>query len=198
MLALRKRVADGQSQAVTEFWTNVEKSGAPLIEPIAGSEQSLLTTFLWKGKPDTRNVLLLRPRLSYARPDDFFLSHLPGTDIWFRTIRIQRGMRIYYQLSPDDPLGQRPQGKWPRKPQADPLNPKRDNPDTSVPLERSRSLLELPGALLQPWYAKRSEVPRYTRTEREISSERLKSARKVLVYTPPGFSAGHAPSPAST
>ncbi len=195
LLQLRKRVAEGQSAALAEFWTSIEKSGTPILETIVGTEESVLTTFVWRGRPETKNVLLLWPRLSYARPDDYFFSKIPGTDVWFKTLKVRRGMRIYYQVSPDDPLGQRPEGKWPRKSQADPLNPKRDNPDRSVPPESIRSLLELPGALPQPWYAKRSDVLRYSLVEKEISSKQLASTRKVLVYTPPGFSAQHEPYP---
>jgi enterochelin esterase family protein len=195
LLEFRKRVAEGQFAAVTEFWTSIEKSGSPIVEPIAGSQESVLVTFVWKGKPETKNVFLLWPRLSYARPDDYFFSHLPGADVWFKTLKVQRGMRIHYQLSPDDPLGQRPEGRWSRRAQADPLNPKRDNPDRSVPPEHVRSLLELPGALPQPWYAKRLGVPRYSQIEKEISSQVLKSVRKIFVYTPPGFSAQHQPYP---
>ena len=194
LLELRRDLAQGRSQALLEFWRKIEQSGSPMIEPMAGAEESLLATFVWKGS-ETKNVLLLWPRLSLARPDDYFFSRVPGTDLWFKSLKVRRGTRLYYQVSPDDPLGQRPEGKWKRKAQADPLNPRRDNDDKSVPLERVRSLLELPGAPPQPWYAKRSDVPSYVRAEQEIASTRLMSTRKVLVYTPPGFSTQHSPYP---
>jgi hypothetical protein len=88
--------------------------------------------------------------MALARPDDYFMLHVRETDLWFNTQKIRRGMRAYCQLSPDDPLGQRPEGTWNRKAQADPLNPKRDSDDPAMPLERARSLFELPGALRQP------------------------------------------------
>ena len=136
ILQLRKNIADGQPMTVVDFWRNVEKTGTPLIEAVAGSDRSVLATFVWRGRPETKNIFLLWPRLSYARPDDYFFSHIQGTDVWFKTIKLRSDTRIYYQISPDDPLGQRPEGKWPRKAQADPLNPKRDN--KTRPRRRSR------------------------------------------------------------
>jgi enterochelin esterase family protein len=62
-------------------------------------------------------------------------------------------------------------------------------------MERLRSLLELPGAFPQPWYTERADVARYTRTEKQIASKPLASTRKILVYTPPGFSSQHEPYP---
>jgi len=181
--------------AVADFWKNVEKSGTPLIEAVPGSNRSVLATFVWKGKPATKNVFLLWPRLSYAHPDDYFFSHIPGTDIWFKTIKLRSDMRIYYQISPDDPLGERPEGQWTRNAQADPLNPKRDNNDASAAPEQVRSLLEMPDVRSEPWYIKRPDVARYSSSELEIQSAKLKSKRKVKVYLPPGFSAQQRPYP---
>jgi len=196
ILQLRKSIADGgQVMAVADFWKNVEKSGTPLIEAVPGSNRSVLATFVWKGKPATKNVFLLWPRLSYAHPDDYFFSHIPGTDIWFKTIKLRSDMRIYYQISPDDPLGERPEGQWTRNAQADPLNPKRDNNDASAAPEQVRSLLEMPDVRSEPWYIKRPDVARYSSSELEIQSAKLKSKRKVKVYLPPGFSAQQRPYP---
>jgi enterochelin esterase-like enzyme len=194
VLQLRKVLSEGNPRALSEFWGNISQSGSPLVEPIVDDEASFLVTFIWKGAPSTKNVLLIWPRLTFARADGYFFSHLPGTDLWFKTLKIRRGARIYYQVSPDDPLGQRPEGKWARKTQPDPLNPKRDSDETAS-LESVHSLLELPGARPQPWYQKRSNVPRYDVTEREIASSTLKGTRKVLVYSPPGFSTTQGPYP---
>ncbi len=195
ILQLRKNIADGQPMTVVDFWRNVEKTGTPLIEAVAGSDRSVLATFVWRGRPETKNIFLLWPRLSYARPDDYFFSHIQGTDVWFKTIKLRSDTRIYYQISPDDPLGQRPEGKWPRKAQADPLNPKRDNNDASAAPEQVRSLLEMPDVRQQPWYIKRPGVARYSSLELEIQSAKLKSKRKFKVYLPPGFSAQQRPYP---
>jgi len=194
ILELRKAISQGQPAAIANFWARVQGSGSPIVETL-DSQSAVLTTFIWRGGSETKNVLLLWPRLSFAHPDDYFFSRIPESDIWFKTLRIPRSTRIYYQISPDDPLGQRPEGKWPRKAQGDPLNPQREDPDMSIPIERVRSLLQLPGALAQPWYMKRSDVPRYSSLEQDIPTEHLKTRRKIIVYLPPGFSAQHDPYP---
>lgn len=214
VLQVRKDIMDRQRDAVESFWKSVERTGAPLVEPLDeraqeqpksttitqasekhGSSESLLVTFVWKGTPETKNVLVGWPRLALANPDAYFMSHVEGTDLWFKTLKLRRGTRIYYQLSPNDPLGERPEGNWSRTSQADPLNPKRDPDDRNVPLDRVRSLLELPGALPQPWYAKRTDVRHYSVTEESIHSQHLNGERKVLIYTPPGYSAQNPPYP---
>jgi hypothetical protein len=84
ILQFRKDIADGRPATIVEFWKRVQKSGTPLIEAVARSDRIVLATFVWKGRPQTKNVFLLWPRLSYARPDDYFFSHIRGTDVWFK------------------------------------------------------------------------------------------------------------------
>jgi enterochelin esterase-like enzyme len=195
MLQLRKNIMDEKSGAIQEFWKSMEKSGAPIVELVADSKDSFLVTFVWKGSADTKNVLVDWPRLANAFPDQYLMSHIDGTDVWFKTMKVRRGTRMYYTLSPNDPAGERPESKWQRREQADPFNSKRDPDDPSIPPDRARSLLELPGALPQPWYEKRSGVPRYSMVEEKIKSVPLNSERRILVYTPPGYSKEHAPYP---
>jgi len=71
LLQLRKSLIDGRSEALSDFWKAVEKSGSPVVEA-ANSESSFLITFVWKGTPETKNVLLIWPRLTFARPDSYF------------------------------------------------------------------------------------------------------------------------------
>lgn len=192
ILQLRQQIADGHNAAPAEFWKRIAQSGAPLVEPLEGSQRSALVTFVWKGSAETKNVFLVWPRLSSARPDDYFFSNLPGTDIWFKTLKVRNDARMYYQISPDDPRGERPPAKRPRRAQADPLNPKREGEGSAAEV---RSLLELPQARPQPWYAKRPDVRRYASSEEQMQSTRLKSPRKVLVYLPPGYAREQAPYP---
>jgi enterochelin esterase-like enzyme len=195
LMQLQKGVMEDKTGAVQKFWNTIEKSGAPIIESMNDSKDSFLVTFVWKGTPDTKNVLVDWPRIADAFPDQFLMSHIDGTDVWFKTMKVRRGTRMFYRLSPNDPSGERPEGKWQRMEQADPLNSKRDPDDPSAPLDRARSLLELPGALPQPWYGKRGGVPRYAVVEEKIKSVPLNGERRVLVYTPPGYSKEHAPYP---
>jgi enterochelin esterase-like enzyme len=193
LLKVRAAIAGGDPAALGQFWREVAESGAPLVEPVANSGDAYLVTFLWRGDAQTTSVLVYWRRFALANPDDYLMLHVSGSDIWFKTIRFRRGTRIYYQLSPNDPLQQRPAAPWSRKAQADPLNPKRDPEGPELPAQRVRSLLELPGALPQPWYTKRPDAPHFTVAESTLPSVALKSNRKITVYLPPNYSSDHRP-----
>ena len=121
---LAQEIKQGQRGAVEAFWRGVAGHG-PLIESLQDNDQDLRVTFLWREIYDTRNVLVVWPAAWY-READYFMSHLPGTDVWYKTIRIRRGSRFSYWLSPNN----RP-GDTRLTSQRDPLNPLRfpDGPE---------------------------------------------------------------------
>jgi hypothetical protein len=86
LLRLRLELADGNTGALADFWREVEKTGTPLIEPVRGDEGSFFTTFVWRGAPETQNVLVLWQPLCFHQPDKFLMDHVERTDLWFRTI----------------------------------------------------------------------------------------------------------------
>ena len=49
--ALRDSLERGKRESVTAFWDEVTKTGAPIIEPIAGDQENMAVTFVWKGTP---------------------------------------------------------------------------------------------------------------------------------------------------
>jgi enterochelin esterase-like enzyme len=177
ILKLRDAIAqnpESLAAKLNEFWTEVKSSGTPLVEVDPFNDRFQLATFLWQGKPEHKSVLVLWSAFSTNRPADFLMVNLPNTDVWFRTIRFPRGARIEYRLSANDPLASIPPADTPRNPVKDPLNPK-------------GVLLELPGALPQPYYERRDGTPKMTQVEHTLKSQHLKQDRRVLIYTPPGF-----------
>lgn len=187
ILNLRRQIDGGDPHAIDAFWKGIEATGSPLVEPL--SKEASLVTFFWRGSHEN-NVLLMWP-LSAAHVDNFFFSHIPGTDIWFKTLKLRNNTRAYYQISPDDPFASRPPASGQHHAQADPLNSKRENADRAIPLAQTRSLLELPGAPQQPWYEKRG-APRFTTVDRLIKSRLVNGERRVQIYLPPNFSPEHA------
>ena len=107
----------------------------------------MLVTFVWRGTPSTRNVVVLG---SFgARPfTDGAMTQLGESDVWYVTLRVPAGARFAYGLSPNDPMTIDPPRAAQRMAsmQSDPLNPNRweCQPD-SEPL-RVQSMVELPGA----------------------------------------------------
>ncbi|HLJ50128.1 MAG TPA: enterochelin esterase [Bryobacteraceae bacterium] len=186
--ALRKAVEGGDHGAVTTFWQDVEKQGTPLIEPMKDDNANNLVTFLWRARSETRNVLILWFPYVFARPDDFKMMHLANTDVWYRTMKIRRGARFAYQLSPNDPLTFDDSATSRMvTAQADPLNPHHwfDGPGSTR--FEYQSMVEMPDAKPQPYIAKREGLPHGKVERSRIKSALLDNERNLSIYLPPGY-----------
>ena len=169
---LHAAISSGDKQAVERFWKQVREQGAPLVESIVDSRDELLVTFLWKQTYDTRNVLVFR---STDRLEDYgkeFLSHLSGTDVWYKTVRLLRGSRFRYAMAPNyrsDAYAL----------EHDPLNPRSS-------AFRGESMLETPDAPDESWWRR---VPRAAGnvTPVRYESAGLKGRRDLWIYTPAGY-----------
>jgi enterochelin esterase family protein len=180
--ALEKEIAAGHREAAKRFWSQVKSEGTPIAEPLAGDSEHVLVTFLWQQTFEIHNVLVLWEPYASEHPDDFCMSRLGDTDVWYKTLRFPKGARFVYQLSPNDTLTRSPNAQRYATAQADPLNPRRVPGDPNVTRYEVRSVAELPGASPQPWIARRSEVP-----AGQVQSRQFRD-RTVAVYTPPGYS----------
>src|SRR3954453_12645445 len=90
------------STAEARFWKEIEHRGTPLVEPSA-TRGHVLVTFLWKGGPDTRTVVVHGDG-TRGNPSDHQLSRIAGTSVWSRTYLFPSDMRFGYSLSPNDDL----------------------------------------------------------------------------------------------
>jgi enterochelin esterase family protein len=189
LAALRKAVEAGNRDAVAAFWRTIEKEGAPIFERPEGNDHDTLVTFLWRGTPSTRNVMILWGPYAMAKPADYQMVNIAGTDVWYRTRAIRRGARFAYQLSPNDPL-EFDQESWVQRAvtaQADPLNPRKwQNGPFNTKFEY-RSVVEMPDARPQPYSTKRDGVPAGRIDKSRIKSAILKNEHALSIYTPPGY-----------
>ena len=182
--ALRRQISTGDN-STDDFWAEIAQEGAPLFEPTEPDDTHQLVTFLWRGTPETQNVLVVWSPFAGVQPQDFLMTQLGDSDVWYLTTRELRGARFLYGLSPNDLLDSRALGVWAeRSPQADPLNPRQ---------LAGRSVAELPGAPPQPWSIKYPETPAGTVREHHVTSDLLGTERTVSVYTPPGYQEAGAP-----
>jgi len=183
---LAREIERGQRDALAAFWREVEGKG-PLVEAIEGNDRELDVTFLWREHYETRNVLLLWS-MGARRPNDYYFSKLPSTDVWYKTLRLRRDSRLLYTLSPNDRPGDRVLTR-----RIDPLHARvyPDDPTYSFVLE---SVVELPDAPDQSW-ALRSAPAKGTVIEQRFISELLKNEREIWIYTPPGYNAASGPYP---
>jgi enterochelin esterase-like enzyme len=182
---LRKSLASGDANT-DAFWAEIKASGTPLIEPLG--EKHSLVTFLWRGTPDTRNVVVFLSDFGGVRPQDHMMRSLGNSDVWFLTVRLPRGARFLYRLSPNNPLDNAfLGGLLGSSQQLDPLNL---NPFFGI-----GSIAELPGAPAQPWIVKNPNAPAETVSDAHtITSNLLMKDRRVWVYMPPGYRRNGPPS----
>jgi enterochelin esterase family protein len=195
LAALQKEVERGNRDAVAAFWKEMADKGTPLVESIEGDDQHVIATFLWRGKPDTKGVLAAIPFRSSRSLLENMMTQMPGTDLWYRTLKIRSDLRFTYTFLPD-PMAAAAAGlglsDLVRLQQFDPLNPKAFHmpPDPEDP-DANRlegSIAEMPKAAPQPWIVKQSGVP-----EGKVDMQRFKSVilgnqRRIWIYTPPRYS----------
>lgn len=185
---LSRDLQSGPRDAIEAFWREVAGRG-PIVQEIPGNDREVDVTFLWREFYDTRNVLLVW----CPRAEDCYMSRLPGTDVWYKTVRLRRGTRISYALSPNDRSEDRGL-TW----QLDPLNPRR-TPDDPTYVFVSSSVLDMPGAPDEQW-ALRTPVRRGLIEERTVKSALLRNPvvgdqRPIWIYTPPGYDPTAGPYP---
>jgi len=132
--------------------------------------------------------LVAWPPAAY-RADDYYMNHVPGTRVWYKTVQAWPGTRVPYQLSPNDRASDR---DFTRR--SDPLNPRMAYDDSTPPLFESSSLLELPGAPGDQW-ARRTPARRGLVETQVVESALMNGRLEFSVYTPPGFSADQGPYP---
>jgi enterochelin esterase-like enzyme len=187
---------------VAQFWRDLGAQGSPLIEDVKSDPKSSLVSFLWRGNQATHGALVLY-QPCYREATKCLMTRVAGTDLWYKSIRMDRRTRTNYTIVPNPPhftdrtFGDSGvQSVVDAAQQRDPLNPRTMFDDPRSPeLEpyRSASLLELPGAPPQPWIQRRSDIPVGKLDTAHIESKLLKNTRKITVYTPPGYSTAAPP-----
>ncbi len=110
LLTLQRELEAGELNALDVFWQEVATQGAPLVESIGEEEYHAWVTFLWRGGDEINTIVILSTLDQTTFEDDCWnfakcqFTHLPGTDVWYRTYRLRDDARFTYQLSPNDSL----------------------------------------------------------------------------------------------
>src|SRR5262249_19776793 len=58
LASLKKQLARGNAAALDEFWKEVGKQGAPLVEPAPTDDKHQLVTFVWRARDQARVVVM--------------------------------------------------------------------------------------------------------------------------------------------
>lgn len=189
----------GNTSALSTFWRIIMAQGAPLIEPIPDDEDHVLVTFVWQQTEEIHNILVAGALVGWDVAENQ-MSHLPYTDLWYKTYKMRSDIRAIYRFSINDSLVpwnidnmEERLGKSRR----DPLNPKAfifpRNQDDPYSTETRLSVLELPKAPPQPWITLRPDVPKGPVEVHAIHSDILGNERRAWVYTPPGYNTSGEP-----
>jgi len=188
--ALQRELEAGNAAALENFWQEISKQGAPLVELIAGDDGYRLVTFLWRAREETRNVVIFGG-VAGSEFGQNQLTRLRETDLWFKTYRVRNDARFFYSLAANDSLvplaklNPKDSQAWLQrfaKFKADPLSPRpiyKTMPATSA--------VELPGAPPQPWITKQADVLAGNLEWKKLKSALLNNERAVGIYTPPGY-----------
>ena len=180
---LVREIEAGRAGAEDAFWSEMRAKGSPLIEPIEQANDSMLATFVWEARYETHNVLLRWPP-AYIEPDDYYMTHVPNTRVWYKSVRAWKGTRVQYVLAPNDSETDRELVS-----QRDPLNPR-----SPYAADSFTSLFELPGAPDDTYVRQRGSA-RGRIEPFGFVSQLVKFNWDAWIYTPPGYDPAGEPYP---
>lgn len=189
---LQEELEAGNKGSLKSFWQEIKAQGTPLVEQIEGDDRHRLVTFLWRASGDLMSVALVSLMTS---PVNYFMMHIPDSDIWYLSLRLPSDLRATYQFFPEDRSASAPGSNDPAWDTylPDPLNPNlfafytEDEDPTGVKF--ARSVLELPDAAPQPWIKLQKSVPKGKVHLHNIESKILGNERRVWVYSPVKYTA---------
>ena len=187
LATLQKELEAGNPGALENFWQEVTKQGAPLVEPIKGESRFVWLTFLWRAKEETKNVVIWSDLGNWRNLSTLQMTRLADTDLWYKTYRVRDDARFPYRLSVNDsliPFYAEARAKQPTKFQPDPLNPRQY--DFFKPT--IYSVVELLAAPSLALITRAPDVPKSLggRLDR-FASRIFNNERRIWIYTPPGY-----------
>ncbi|WP_323835858.1 alpha/beta hydrolase-fold protein [Photorhabdus africana] len=167
-----------QGKGTHAFWREITRKGTPLIENY--DDKNKRVTFLWRGAK--ANVFILGAPSGDHDP----MSHLAGTDVWFRSYIVPSDTLMQYRLAPDLPQVEGTADEQRRSilitAQADPLN-KNVVPTVSEDMFNHDSLLALRPTLCDIAQFKQLTLQGATKLH-QLESKILGNSREIAIYQP--------------
>ena len=179
-----------------EFWAEVTRDGAPLIQPDPESDAHSIVTFVWRLPAGAKHVVL---QPGFGGAPENVMALIPGTGVCHASYRYRRDVRTSYCFFPDMPLISWERGN--AEELAELAEFLHGNPPQPDPHHREHfvsrgypgepdvvtSVLSLPDALDESLVAKRPDVERGWIDKHMFTSQLLGNDRNIWVYTPPGY-----------
>ncbi|MFX1305003.1 MAG: alpha/beta hydrolase-fold protein [Promethearchaeota archaeon] len=201
ILNFREEIKIDKKTAISKFWKKIEEIGTPIFEDIEGDNKYNLITFVFREDEEIENIvcyirIYLQNMFLTQDIKECILERIKGTNVYFKSYKILKGIRATYILSKNNPLEPKnPQENWVKYLDTivlDPFNSKKSISKIkgiSIPIHE----IESPEAPPQPWYGNRINIDHGKVEEFTSYSEVLENERQILVYTPPNYSKKHIP-----
>lgn len=185
---LIENLRENQNGFIEEFWRKIEIEKTPIFEEIEDDAENILCIFVFRGNRETQSVSVNLPPFSRLSPEDFQMSQIDETDIWFVSVKLPKASRFIYSFVVNCPFqtvnSESPKieiESFRRALQSDFFNPNR--------LNETHSFVETPNAEAQKFLENKIETKRGKVEQFTIKSEILANERSVSIYTPPNFDA---------
>jgi enterochelin esterase-like enzyme len=179
---LQDGIVAGGEGALAAFWQDAMQQGGPLIEELEGDRRFALVTFLWRDADPSACPSVVSTFAGSG--DGAAMTHIVGTDVWFRTYRVPRNTLETYQIAVNN------------EHRLDPLNTHvhvfPDDSENNFTGWQS-SILRMPDAPSQRWSECLPGVPSGELTSHRLTSAILGDERRVWLYTPHGYQSEHGP-----
>ncbi len=180
--ALQQDVSAGKAGVLEGFWREATHQDTPLTELIDGDSKLALVTFLWRDANPATNPAIICSMAFPAEKDP--MTHIPGTDVWFKTYKVPRNTLDTYQFAVGESN------------QLDPLNSRvhifPDDEENNFKGWKS-SIVELPDARPQPWSKPIAGTPTGEIVLHRFQSKILGEERRVWIYSPSNYSVQNEP-----
>lgn len=195
-----ERARDGVA-AVERFWSELEVSGTPLVEP-GSHDGERVVTFVWRGGDHDEVVVMANKHTDPSTLTEARLERLDSTDVWWRSFRVPSDWRAGYRFGVSDPgAGGTDTGivsdHWRRQVEraraagstvdVDDLESwARLSSSSRLDPHNRRQLLATSVASMPDAPPLPPPVPDVAPTEHLVASARLGEERRVWVHVPPG------------
>ncbi|TBV14257.1 alpha/beta hydrolase-fold protein [Stutzerimonas kirkiae] len=182
---------DASPQALERFFTQRQ---FPLRQRLENGDWRI--TFVWRAAPGEGDTRLLWPAQGINTRR---FEELGVADIRYLSLEVPAGLRASYRFASDLPAfnglpRERIHQLMHAQARPDPLNPTPPLYERHADAEplQAVSLLELPGAVPQPWLQPVAPGQAGHSQRLQWRSDKLGNSRPLTLYTPPGYQAGRA------
>ncbi len=188
ILKLEEDIKQGNNNALEEFWGNIEKNGAPLIEELSGDLENDLVTFIYRADEEVGNVIFIPP-IGWEKFLEYKMEKLLNTNLWYITCKIKNNLRFDYTISVNDSLIDSDKGWETRENNLvyDRLNKNFLVLSGEDGEEEKVSYVVMPKAEEHFWVKERIHIFKGNIEEYNFHSDKLEKDRRIRIYTPHGY-----------